>query len=168
MAMEFDAPIPGQSLTNPPKQYPWERPPETADPKEALRMHMEKLDRPDTMDGILTFLEAGATVKELTMGLLRTAVAEGIHSPDISLMLAPAIHEKIKMAADKVGVEADEGFENEEDNKSAEKIKTLIKARKMLKKGGYDTEDVSFDEPIVEEEPPVEEAPKRGLMARRK
>ena len=27
----FDAPIPGQSLTTEPKNYPWERPPEMSD-----------------------------------------------------------------------------------------------------------------------------------------
>ena len=37
------AAIPGQSLTDTPKNYPWERPAEIADPDEAIRYHMDRV-----------------------------------------------------------------------------------------------------------------------------
>ena len=44
--MQFDRPIPGQSLTSTPKGAPYERPPEINDPMEALEMHLDNLDNP--------------------------------------------------------------------------------------------------------------------------
>ena len=165
--MEFDGPIPGESLTSAPKQYPWERPPETSDPREALSIHMDRLDDPEVMDGVLTFLEAGATIQELTMGMLRTAVSKGIHSPDVSLLIAPLIHEKVKMVADKLGIEADEGFEDKDATRGAEKIKAVVHAKKKLSKSDVlsKEEKKQIEEAHVEET--VEEKPaKRGLMER--
>ena len=37
----FEAPIPGQSLTNEPKNYTWENPPKFIYPEDALIWHME-------------------------------------------------------------------------------------------------------------------------------
>ena len=34
----FDAPIPGQSLTDEPGNYPWEHPPQYTNPEEARRI----------------------------------------------------------------------------------------------------------------------------------
>jgi len=165
MAKQFEAPIPGESLTGNPKKYPWERPPEISDPKEALGMHMARLAKPDVMDGTLAMLEAGVPLKDLTLGILRVAVSEGYHSPDISLMVAPAMHEYIKRTADEVGIEYDEGLVDEEGVRKADDIKTLIKTRRLM------SEKISAEEePILDEEPVeemVEEVPKQGLMARR-
>ena len=166
--MEFDGPIPGESLTSAPKQYPWERPPETSDPREALSIHMDRLDNPEVMDGILTFLEAGATIQELTMGMLRSAVSKGIHSPDVSLLIAPLVHEKIKMVSDKLGIEADEGFEDKEATSEAEELKAIIHAKKKLGKSDAlsKEEKKMIEEAPVEEETMEEKPTKRGLMER--
>lgn len=159
--MEFDAPIPGESLTGMPKKYPWERPPEITDPKEALRSHVDHLNNPEVMDNVLTLVEAGVPVKELTMGILRGAVSRGLHSPDISLIIAPVIHEKIKVTADKLGVEFEEGLVDKEAETEAEEVRQLLKTRSYLKK--------ELPEPEIEEK--VEEVEedtgkKMGLMAR--
>jgi len=46
MKKAFEAPIPGQSLTGRPKNYPWERPPEITDPEVATQMHLMRLSDP--------------------------------------------------------------------------------------------------------------------------
>ena len=165
MAKQFEAPIPGESLTGNPKKYPWERPPEISDPKEALGMHMARLAKPDVMDGTLAMLEAGVPLKDLTLGILRVAVSEGYHSPDISLMVAPAMHEYIKRTADEVGIEYDEGLVDEKAEASASRAKASMTASSQLKKKLKELPEEVKEEAPVEEM--IEETPKQGLMTRR-
>ena len=53
MSKALNGPIAGQSLTDEPSNYAWERPPETADPTEALSMHLKKMAGPKFMDSAL-------------------------------------------------------------------------------------------------------------------
>ena len=108
--MQFERPLPGQSLTQPPKGAPYERPPEITDPMEALERHLDTLNQPKAIEDCLFFLEMGVDLVTLVEGILRNAVMEGIHSIDISLIIAPVIHEFIKGNSDAAGVEYDEGF----------------------------------------------------------
>ena len=131
MAM-FDAPIPGQSLTSTPKSAPYERPPEITDPVEALDWHLDRLDNPKAVKEAMFFLEMGMDLSTLVEGIARGAVAEGIHSIDVSLIITPVIHEYLKGYADALDIEYDEGFENEEDEEEAEYGRNLLLAKKML------------------------------------
>ena len=131
MAM-FDAPIPGQSLTSTPKGAPYERPPEITDPVEALDWHLDRLDNPKSVKEAMFFLEMGMDLSTLVEGIARGAVAEGIHSIDVSLIITPVIHEYLKGYADALEIEYDEGFENEEDEEEAEYGRNLLLAKKML------------------------------------
>ena len=131
MAM-FDAPIPGQSLTSTPKGAPYERPPEITDPVEALDWNLDRLDNPKAVKEAMFFLEMGMDLSTLVEGIARGAVAEGIHSIDVSLIITPVIHEYLKGYADALEIEYDEGFENEEDEEEAEYGRNLLLAKKML------------------------------------
>ena len=94
--MQFERAIPGQSLTTPPKSAPYERPPEITDPIEALDWHLDKLDNPKAVQQAMFFLEMGVDLVSLVQGVLRNAVMEGMHSIDVSLIIAPVVHEYIK------------------------------------------------------------------------
>ena len=94
--MQFERAIPGQSLTTPPKSAPYERPPEITDPIEALDWHLDKLDNPKAVQQAMFFLEMGIDLVSLVQGVLRNAVMEGMHSIDVSLIIAPVVHEYIK------------------------------------------------------------------------
>ena len=169
---QFEAPIPGQSLTDTPKNYPWENPPEISDPEEAIQMYLTKLsDKPETLDSAFDLLEAGMTVRELTSGLLRVGVANGIHSIDVGLLAAPVVHQYIKVMATESGVNFTDGFEdkrltNKETNKVAAKLAKLemFEGEEETLENIEEMEDVSQLEKAVMEEP--EEKP-QGLMARR-
>ena len=166
----FERPIPGQSLTAEPKSQAFERPPEITDPIEALDAHMDNLAREGAMEDALYFLEFGVDLVTLVQGILRGAVMEGIHSIDVSLIIAPVLHEHIKGFADASGVEYDEGFENEEGKKVLSYRRDVARAKEMLKK--IKEEDAPepdvIEEPVKELEPEVEEQEpdKTGLMAR--
>lgn len=175
----FNAPIPGESLTTAPKQYPWERPPEFVDPEDALQFYLNKLNDPDRMEGMMDALEIGMTVKDLVEGLMRMGVANGMHTIDVGLIIAPVIHEFVVGFAKELGVEYDEGFENKEQMKKEREARTYIKTKKRLErqlaKGGkiempnasttvkeeYTKEDLMEPEAVPQEQP-------KGLLARRK
>ena len=167
----FERPIPGQSLTAEPKSQAFERPPEITDPIEALDAHMDNLAREGAMEDVLYFLEFGVDLVTLVQGILRGAVMEGVHSVDVSLIIAPVLHEHIKGFADASGVEYDEGFENEEGKKALSYRRDVARAKEMLKKIKEEdapSPDSFVSEPMEEPEPEVEEQEpvQTGLMAR--
>jgi len=169
----FERPIPGQSLTAEPKSQAFERPPEITDPIEALDAHMDNLAREGAMEDALYFLEFGVDLVTLVQGILRGAVMEGIHSIDVSLIIAPVLHEHIKGFADASGVEYNEGFENEEGKKALSYRRDVARAKEMLKQIKEEdapSPDSFVPEPMEEPEPEPEieeqEPVQTGLMAR--
>jgi len=167
----FERPIPGQSLTAEPKSQAFERPPEITDPIEALDAHMDNLSGDGAMEDALYFLEFGVDLVTLVQGMLRGAVMEGIHSIDVSLIIAPVLHEHIKGFADAAGLKYDEGFENAEGKRVLTYKRDMARAKEMLKKIKEDDDpspDSFVPEPIEEPEQDIEEQEpvKTGLMAR--
>jgi len=169
----FEAPIPGQSLTDSPKNAPYERPPETADPMEAIDIHLANLTKEGAMEDVLYFLEMGVDLQTMVQGILRSGVVAGIHSLDVSLIIAPVIHEYIKGFADAAELEYNEGFDDKEANEVISYQRDVARAKKILDKMKEEQGMAPMPEPEMEpemepEEPEmVEEEPvKTGLMAR--
>lgn len=162
--------IPGQSLTAEPKNAPYENPPELNTEEDAVMWHLERLSEQDRMEALVDMLELGIDVVTLTEGLLRGAVLEGRHSIDISVIIAPVIHEFIVSTAEKVGIDYEEGLPDDSDDR--ENIRYQInegKARKMLAKLDMGVKETTVEEmPVVVEEEMPMEAPAKpaGLMAR--
>ena len=180
--MILDRPIPGQSLRTPPKSQTYERPPQITDAVDALDYHVNRLNRKDSKETIIDLVELDVDVVTITEGVLRRAVMNGIHSIDISIVIAPHIHEYIKGELDAVGVDYDEGFEDKKREMEMDEQRTGARAmREALKQAPVETDlemaspmMTEDDEEVVEEEPMVEE-PKddldyevgsKGLMAR--
>lgn len=175
-------PIPGMSLTQTPKNAPWERPPEITDPEKAIEYHLTRLSNPDTMEqGLFILEERRATLVELVEGLMRAATYQGIHNVDVGLIVAPVVHEFIKQTASAAGVDYDEGLEDMSKAKQEAQARVMARAKKLLKESKVDLPDVTresvmeqgqmtqeepmsapMEEPMVEEEMPQ----KRGLMSR--
>jgi hypothetical protein len=170
----FERPIPGQSLTSTPKNAPYERPPEIADPEIAIQVHLARLTDVEAMEEVMFHLEMGLDVVSLTEGILRSAVMAGVHSVDVSLIVAPVIHEYIKSTADALGVEYEEGFENKGEKERTKYARNAMLAKEKMKKLGISPEETASQMEASTEEPPTEmveeqmmpeEAP-RGLMSR--
>ena len=183
MSLVFNGPIPGQSLTTEPKAMPFERPPEIVDPIEALDVHIDNLSNAEAMEDALFFLEMGLDLVSLVEGILRSAVMEGIHSVDVSLIIGPVIHEYIKAAATRADIEFDEGFDDPERDKALAYERDTMRAKKMLRRlreeEGETPEAAPAmsvtmlsmapkEEPMEKEPMEVEEEPTapQGLMAR--
>jgi hypothetical protein len=190
--MIFDRVQPGFSLTQEPKGTPFENPPEITDPEEAAMYHLDKMNNADAFEDISYFLEEGIDIPTLVQGMLRNAVFQGVHSIDVSLIVAPTLHEFIKDIGDITGVDYDEGISNDKDRTVIRYQRNVSRAKKMLSKLGVDAErtmnseepaeDINMEEqmeamivvdneepveevtPEMDSEPPMEDL--KGLMAR--
>lgn len=162
----FQAPIPGESLTRPPKQFPWERPPEMNDPEEVMQFYIDKLTDSDRMSAIMDTLEVGMTIRDVTEGIVRVGVSEGMHSIDVGILVSPVIHQYIKSVAKALRIDYDEGFvdkkQQAEDQKKVMYLKTKLAAQQQKEL----VQEIKQEAPAVEEEVVVETKPK-GLMTRR-
>lgn len=101
----LEAPIPGQSLTDQPNNWPWENPPEMVDPEEATKYYINRLANDEVMDDLAVALDGGTPLTPLVKTLITTGTMNGMHSVDVGLIIAPVIHSFIKAAMTSYGVE---------------------------------------------------------------
>jgi hypothetical protein len=182
---KFDAPIPGQSLTNEPRKYPWERPPETSDPDVAISHHLTRIGSPELLNSILDGVGQGMPVAMITDLILTGAVAKGIHSIDISMMIAPVLQDYIVNLLEEEDVEFKEFFADDSDEDARKGIAlssalTGLRESSLKSKGKDDTMSALKerkpeampkgmpDDNEMQEDAAVEEKSKRGggLMSR--
>ena len=187
MSELLNAPIAGQSLTDTPKNYPWERPAEISDPREAIKFHMDGLSAPEALDNIVELIQVGVPLRALSKTILTTAQMEGIHSVDVSLIIGDVVFEELVSIAEEAGLDyttGDEPSEREMQEKEDQQVLALLRKKLDAVEPGSEEDDAGVEimrqvetmmsEPQEEQqdteempmmEAPVEEAP-RGLMAR--
>lgn len=163
------AAVPGQSLTDYPKNYAWERPPEMVDPNDAIKFHIDRISDTEVIDNVLQLLQFGIPVKTLSESMMTAAVGSGIHSIDVSLIVEPIVRDFMMKAADMAGIKYKETFKPDEMT-MAERASLFDDAVASTPEGERDKgfelvkeAAESMKEKPVEE--PTEEEPK-GLMAR--
>jgi len=61
----FDAPVPGQGLTDKPGNYPWEHPPQFTDTSEAADFVWDKLTQPQFAEQVIAMLDSGIPVEAI-------------------------------------------------------------------------------------------------------
>lgn len=101
----FSAPIPGESLTQPPGKFPYERAPRFADPEEALRFIFERLIQWRQAAQMLAYLEAGLPVTTLVELICQSGASEGLWSIPMSYVMAPPITVILMRMAQAAGIE---------------------------------------------------------------
>jgi len=99
----FDAPIPGQSLTNTPGNYPWEHAPEYTDVEQASEYVWDKMHERNLLEQIITFLENDIPVEAIARMILFSGFTEGKWNPDVAILLSEIVFKQI-MA---IGVKAE-------------------------------------------------------------
>ena len=168
----FAGPIPGQSLTKEPKNYPWENPPQMVDVDEVITFHLNKLTEEDSIDNLLLLLESGMPISTLVEIFLTSAVMTGQHTVDVSMLVAPVIHEYMVSIAEDAEITFKEFFTEDEEGKINSKVNLLLK--KALEETPEDEQDSGYEliqemSEAVQEEPVSEEVPEqkpKGLMSR--
>lgn len=153
--VSMDAPIPGQSLTAPLGDRPWQKPARYSTPDEALAFYIDRITRPERANELLDILDNGVPVNTLVDILQQGGVMEGVHSLDVGIVIAPALAEVISNMAEAAEVDYTK-MPEEKDKKTANKSEILFALK----------EDPQELQPEIDIEPEVEEEPK-GLMARR-
>jgi len=146
----FDAPISGQSLTDEPGNYPWEHPPKTTDPIEAIEKFWNRLTDPEVAQEMITMMEAGVPIEALARILTFTGFAEGEFTPDVGFLTIEPLMKMLAAIGMRAGVKnlvvSLEDFSN----------KKTIRDMLTLKEVNERIEEVAED---VKQEPP------KGLMA---
>ena len=131
----FDTPIPGQSLTDTPGNYPWEHPPQYPTMEEATEYLWEKMTEPERAEQIIAMLDAGVPVETIARTALFGGFLNGRFTPDVAFTIAEPV---MKMIAT-IGVVAEvpnirmsqDDVTNKQDIKSA--VQLNIQAKKTAK-----------------------------------
>ena len=151
----FDAPIPGQSLTDTPGNYPWEHPPKTASIEEATDYVYESMMEPENMERMFTLLRMGIPIEALVKIITFSGFLEGRWTVDTAKLLEPIVAMMIagESALAEIPAKVNMGDAEGTDffNDMAERKRDMIKAK--------ETKEM----PMIEMEQP---APKLGLMAK--
>ena len=87
----FDAPIPGQSLTDEPGNYPWEHPPQFASVEEATDFIYERLMDEGNMARMFTLLRMGIPIEALVKVITFSGFLEGKWTVDVAKLLEPIV-----------------------------------------------------------------------------
>ena len=100
----FDTPVPGQSLTDTPGNYPWEHAPLITDPEQATEFIWDRLHKPEFAAQVIAMLDAGIPVEALGRVLLFGGFMEGKFSPDVAFIIAQPVMEMIASMGIAAGV----------------------------------------------------------------
>ena len=92
----FDTPIPGQSLTDEPGNYPWEHPPQYVTTDGAADHLWNRMSEPEFAEQIIAMLDAGVPVEAIARTVLFGGFLKGKFSPDVAFIIAEPV---IKMIA---------------------------------------------------------------------
>ena len=92
----FDTPVPGQSLTDEPGNYPWEHPPQYVTTDGAADHLWNRMSEPEFAEQIIAMLDAGVPVEAIARTVLFGGFLNGKFSPDVAFIIAEPV---IKMIA---------------------------------------------------------------------
>lgn len=152
---KFDAPIPGQSLTDEPGNYPWEHPPKTPSIEEATDYVYESIMKPENMERMFTLLRMGIPIEALVKIITFSGFLEGRWTVDTAKLLEPIVAMMIagESALAEIPAKVNMGDAEGTDffNDMAERKRDMIQAKEMK------------EMPMIEMDTP---APRLGLMAK--
>ena len=85
--------IPGQSLTAPLGDRPWQRPARFTKADETLAFYIERITTPRAANQMFDILEMGVPIASLVDIMQLGGVMEGLHSVDVGVIISPALAE---------------------------------------------------------------------------
>ena len=173
MANLFQGPIPGQSLTDTPKNGPWENPPDLNTVEEATDYYIKKLSTPKALDDLSLVFQLGGNLRNVSETLALMGTMKGVHSVDVQMLVAPVIGEYIRLAMNAYGVEVpDDLLTEEEENAKYEesRMDAILQdaVERSIKEGGKgseqleDMQDAAESQEMEDEAPEMEEPEEAG------
>ncbi len=123
----FDAPVPGQSFTDKPGNYPWEHSPQYTDTAEAADYVWDRLSQPEFAEQVIAMLDAGIPVEAIGRIILFAGFTEGKWTPDVAFIIAEPVMKMIAAVGIHGGVKkfrmSMQDLTNEKQMQSISKIK---------------------------------------------
>lgn len=130
----FDAPVPGQSFTDKPGNYPWEHSPQYTDTAEAADYVWDRLSQPEFAEQVIAMLDAGIPVEAIGRIIIFAGFTEGKWTPDVAFIIAEPV---MKMIAT-IGVIAEVPNINisMDDMTNKQEVRSAVKIQAEAKKVG--------------------------------
>lgn len=126
----MSGPIPGQSLTDTPGNYPWEKPPEMVEVEDVVKFYINKLADQDVMDDLAVLFDADMAISSFVKSLTTSGVMFGRHTLDAGSLAGPAIHAFLKAAMTQYGIDAlDEPYNPDKDPSEKEKRRLELRIK---------------------------------------
>ena len=146
----LDTPVPGQSLTDTPGNYPWEHPPRFTEADEAADHLWNRMSEPEFAEQIIAMLDAGVPVEAIGRTVLFGGFLKGTFNPDVAFIIAEPV---MKMIAT-IGVIAKIKNINisMDDMTNKKEIKSAVRLQEETKRVGKEV---------------AEEIKQKGIMAKR-
>lgn len=148
----FDAPVPGQSLTDTPGNYPWEHPPQFTDPEEVTEYLWVTMHQKQLTEQLIAMLDAGVPVEAIGRTILFAGFMEGKFSPDLAFLITEPVMKMIAAIGIQGGVE--KIVFSLEDLTNKKQIREITKVKMAKEKVAEITESTQ------------EDIKKAGLMSR--
>ena len=153
---EFDAPIPGQSLTDTPGNAPWEHPPQMTDPEQILAGLYDKITNGEFTEQLIAMLDAGVPVEAVVRVMVFSGFMQGKFTPDVGFMIVEPLMKLIAAVGIRAGIkEVRLSLDDLSNNKFLKDMADLKAAKEEM---GTITQEIQQDLPQPEAGP--------GLMTR--
>tara|TARA_R100000458_G_C8162417_1_gene165952 strand:+ start:124 stop:633 length:510 start_codon:yes stop_codon:yes gene_type:complete len=161
----FDAPIPGQSLTDTPGNFPWEHTPQYTDVDKASEYVWNIMHSDKSLVQIVALLKEGIPVEALARMVLFGGFMEGKWTPDMAILLSQIVFKQVLAIGVKANVKDIKLFMKDQSNSKFHKRFAKFKMTKDKGKINSTIENKAekFAEEIKQE---LEEKEKSGLMSK--
>ena len=139
----FDAPVPGQSMTDKPGSAAWEHPPQYTNTAEAADFVWEQLTTPEFAEQVIAMLDAGVPVEAIGRVILFGGFTEGKWTPDVAFIIAEPVMKMIVAVGVQGGVKKFKmslgDMTNKNELKSINDLKNNSEAFKKAAAGATET-----------------------------
>ena len=150
----FDAPIPGQSLTDKPGNSAWEHPPQFTNTSEAADFVWDKLTTPEFTEQVIGMLDSGIPVEAIGRIILFSGFTEGKWNPDVAFIIAEPVMKMIVAVGFQGGVKKFRISMNDMTNNN--ELKSIMDIKKNSESFKKDTQNITKELPKPKQ---------KGLMA---
>ena len=149
----LSAPIPGQSLTGEPGNFPWEKPPQYTTLAEVVGFYTDKIDDAEIILDLLDALEKDIPILTIVNTFTKSALMQGYHTVDLGFLVTPILVEMIKTIAELNDVSYVVSYE---DKSKADQVNPRVLKQLMNEMRAKVKANPEF----------VVEQPRKGLMAK--
>lgn len=138
---EFDAPIPGQSLTDTPGNAAWEHPPQMVDIHEISMFLLQRLTTEKASEQVILLLKEGIPAEALARVVLFGGFMEGKWTPDVAILLSEIAFKQVMAMGIKAEVPNMKLFLKDQSNTKFHKRFAKFKSFKEKSKNGAQVEN---------------------------